>query len=451
MTPAAPHQDPRFGLLQATALNMTNMLGAGPFITIPLFMAAMGGPQSMLGWAMALLITMADGLVWAELGSALPSAGGTYGFFRAAFSPWLRRFMCFLFVWQLVISGPMEIASALIGIRPYLSYLWPALTEGQTQGISVCVALLIVWLLYRPIGSVARLTLALWLGVLLTVAAVIGCGALNFDAKLAFDFPADWWQPQQGWAFWSGFLWGLGSATSTGIYDYLGYYDVCYIGSEVKEPGRTVPRAVLLSLLAVAAIYVGIHLSFLGTLPWREFVGKEGYAIASYFMERLHGHGAAVMLTLLIVWTTYAGVFALMLGYSRVPYAAAQEGDFFSAFTQQHPRGGFPTLSLLIIGGLSIAFSFWNLGIVISTLVTLRIAVQFIGQIFALVWLRRHRTDLQRPFRMWLYPLPCCIAFSGWVFLLITAGSQQLLYAAVALMIGGLGFMIWDRSHAQPA
>jgi amino acid transporter len=140
-----------------------------------------------------------------------------------------------------------------------------------------------------------------------------------------------------------------------------------------------------------------------------------------------------------------------MLGYSRVPYAAAQEGDFFSAFTQQHPRGGFPTLSLLIIGGLSIAFSFWNLGIVISTLVTLRIAVQFIGQIFALVWLRRHRTDLQRPFRMWLYPLPCCIAFSGWVFLLITAGSQQLLYAAVALMIGGLGFMIWDRSHAQPA
>jgi amino acid transporter len=253
---------------------MTNMLGAGPFITIPLLMAAMGGPQSLLGWAVALIITLADGLVWAELGAAMPHSGGTYGYLRRAFGPTLSRLMAFLFIWQLIISAPLEISSALVGIRPYLAYLWPDLSVLHTQLVSVGMALVILFLLYRRIDSVATLTLALWVGVLLTVGIVIVVGAMHFDPKLAFDFPEGWWQPNGNVDYWRGFLFGLASAASVGIYDYLGYYDVCYIGDEVKNPGKTIPRAVIFSLLGVALIYICIHLSFLGSLPPRSFGSK---------------------------------------------------------------------------------------------------------------------------------------------------------------------------------
>lgn len=433
----------RFNALQATALNMTNMLGAGPFITIPLLVAAMGGPQSMLGWAVALLITLADGLVWAELGAAFPHSGGTYGYLRAAFSPVVSRLMAFLFIWQLVISGPMEIASALVGIQPYLGYIWPDLTARHTQLLSMGMALVILFLLYRRIHSIARLTVALWVGVLVTILIVVGVGAAHFDPKLAFDFPQGWWRPDGGWGYWHGFLLGLGSAASVGIYDYLGYYDICYIGDEVKRPGRTIPRAVLTSLILVALIYVAIHLSFMGSLPWREFMNKEGYPIAAVFMEKWHGRGSAVLLTLLIVWTTYAGVFALMLGYSRIPFAAARDGGFFRPFAALHPTGAFPHISLLVIGLLAMAMSFFSLGTIIGALLITRFIVQFIGQIAALVWLRRHRPDLDRPFRMWMYPLPCLIAGAGWVFLIATSSSQSQLYGAIALSIGVVAFFAW--------
>lgn len=447
MTSDSPQR--HFGLLQATALNMTNMLGAGPFITIPLLMAAMGGPQSMLGWAMALLITMADGLVWAELSAAMPHSGGTYGFLRRAFGPVLSRLMPFLFIWQLIISGPLEIASALSGIQPYLAYIWPGLTSLHTQIISTAAALFILFLLYRQIHSIAKLTVALWLGVLVTIAVVITVGAMHFDARLAFDFPQNWWRPDDGWKFWSGFLLGLGAASSVGIYDYLGYYDVCYIGDEVKNPGKTIPKSILLSLVFVALIYVGIHLSFLGSLPWREFIGKEGFPIAAIFMEKWHGRTAAVLLTLLIVWTTFAGVFALMLGYSRIPYAAARDGGFFKVFASLHPTGAFPHVSLVVIGILSIAFAFLPLMWIIGALLITRFVVQFIGQIAALMWLRAHHPEMERPFKMWLYPLPCLIALAGWLFLIATQDLTTKLYGAAALAFGVAAFFIWRRPERK--
>ena len=443
MTSDSPHR--RFGLLHATALNMTNMLGAGPFITIPLLMAAMGGPQSMLGWAVALIITLADGLVWAELGAAMPHSGGTYGFLRKAFHPTISRLMAFLFIWQLIISGPLEIASALSGIQPYLSYIWPALTTAQTQLISSVAALVILFLLYRRIHSIAKLTVALWLGVLVTIAIVVTVGFSHFDSKLAFDFPAHWWRPDGNWRYWQGFLFGLGSAASIGIYDYLGYYDICYIGDEVKEPGRTIPRSIILSLVFVALVYVSIHLSFLGSLPWREFIGKEGFPIASVFMEKWHGRSAAIMLTLLIVWTTYAGVFALMLGYSRIPYAAARDGGFFKVFAELHPTGAFPHVSLIVIGLLSLALAFLPLMWIIPALLITRFIVQFIGQIAALIWLRTHRPEMERPFKMWLYPLPCVIALAGWLFLIATTDLSTKLYGAGALAIGVTAFFLWHK------
>ena len=225
----------RFGLLQATALNMTNMMGVGPFITIPLLMTALGGPQAMLGWLVALLIVIPDGMVWSELGSAMPGSGGSYVYLREGYGreTW-GRLAPFLFIWQFVLSGPLEIASGYIGFSQYLGYLWPSLTLGSSLdcrggGRAEPRAA------YRPIGSLGPLTVTLWVGSLLTTAAVIVTGARHFDARLAFDFPPG------AFGFSLGFLVGLGAASRVGIYDYLGYYDICYIGDEVKDPARVIP------------------------------------------------------------------------------------------------------------------------------------------------------------------------------------------------------------------
>src|SRR5206468_1075175 len=248
----------RFGAVHATALNMINMIGIGPVITIPLLMSALGGPQAMLGWVVALVI------------------------------------------------------AAVVGI-------------------------LNVVLLYRRIDSIATITLSLWVGTLVTVAAVMATGALHFDARRAFDFPPG------AFGFSLGFLFGLGAASRIGVYDYLGYYNVCNIGDEVRDPGRVIPRSILISTIAVAAIYLAVNLSVIGVVPWREFVPAQekpasGFVV-SIFMQRTYGPRVAAWFTLLILWTAFASVFALLLGYSRIPYAAAREGYFFKPFARLHPTG----------------------------------------------------------------------------------------------------------------
>ena len=270
----------RFGLLPATALNMTNMMGAGPFITIPLLMTALGGPQAMLGWVVALVIVICDGMVWSELGAAMPGSGGSFQYLREAFGRTrVGRLMAFLFVWQFVLSGPLEIASGYIGFADYASYIWKGLTRPGVIALVIAVGVLNVALLYRRIGSIARITVSLWVGTLITVLAVIVTGAIHFDHRVAFDVPPG------AFNFSLGFFLGLGAASRIGIYDYLGYYDVCYNGDEVKDPGRVIPRSILISTAAVAVIYIGINLSIIGVVPWREFVPASEHPAAAFIVS----------------------------------------------------------------------------------------------------------------------------------------------------------------------
>jgi amino acid transporter len=432
----------RFGLLQATALNMSNMIGIGPFITIPILMSALGGPQAMLGWLVAVLVTIPDGLVWSELGAAMPGSGGSYVYLREAFGrERFGRLMAFLFIWQFILSGPLEIASGYIGFSRYARYVWPELTPGGVFLVAAAVGVLNVVLLYRRIEAIGTLTVSLWIGTLLTTSAVIVSGALNFDASRAFDFPPG------AFDFSIGFLLGLGAASRVGIYDYLGYYDICYIGDEVKDPGRVIPRSILISIIAVAALYFAINLSIIGVVPWREFVPADAHPraefIVSTFMERLYGPQVATVFTFLILWTAFGSVFALLLGYSRIPYAAACDGYFFKVFGRLHPTKRFPYVSLLVLGGISILCSLLPLGLVIDALITTRIVVQFIGQVFAVMLLRKTRPDMPRPFRMWLYPLPALIALAGWLFLLLTSGWMLIALGAGTLALGVLCFLAW--------
>jgi amino acid transporter len=441
-----PHLLRRFGLLPATALNMSNMIGIGPFITIPLLMSAVngGGPQAMFGWVVAVIISIADGMVWSELGAAMPGSGGSYVYLREGFGrETFGRLLAFLFIWQFILSGPLEIASGYIGFAQYFGYLWPGMTGLQTNLLIAGIGTLNIALLYRQIASIGRITVALWIGTLLTTAVVIGTGAAHFDSRLAFDFP------RGAFDFSLGFYFGLGAASRIGVYDYLGYYDICYIGDEVKDPGKVIPRSITLSILGVALIYFSMNLSVIGVVPWREFVPAEGNPkanfVVSIFMEKIYGTEVASLFTVMVLWTAFASCFALLLGYSRIPYAAAQDGGFFRIFGRLHATKNFPHLSLVVMGLMAIACSFFPLGWVIDALLTTRIVVQFIGQIFAVILLRERAPRTARPYRMWLYPLPALLALAGWIFIFSTSDIKFILYGLGTLGVGVVFFLAWSR------
>jgi APA family basic amino acid/polyamine antiporter len=437
-TETQPHLTRGFGLLDATALNMSNMVGVGPFITIPLLMASMGGPQSMLGWLTGALIVISDGLIWSELGAALPGSGGSYHFLREAYGrqTW-GRLMAFLFIWQFVLSGPLEIASGMIGFANYSSYLWPGLTPRGLQYVAVGVGVVALLLLCRQITFLSKVTLTLWVGTLLAMVTIVVVGFSHFNAHLAFDIP------KGAMAFNRGFVLGLGSATLIAVYNYLGYYDVCYIGDEVKNPSFVIPRSILYSLAICCVGYFALHLALIGVVPWRE--GINSNFIVSDFMERLYGRGAAIALTILILWSAFGSVFALLLGYSRIPYAAAIEGYFFRPFAQLHPTKKYPRVSLLVLGAVSIGAAFLKLDQLISALITTRILVQFLGQLFAIPLLRKKLPDSARPYKMWLYPVPIVVAFFGWAYVFLTSGWLYIKIGLLTLLTGVLVFFLWAK------
>lgn len=454
------------GLWGATTLNMIDMIGVGPFITIPLIIAAMGGPQAMLGWILGALLVVCDGLVWAELGAALPGSGGSYRYLAEIYGAQkLGRLMSFLFIWQLTFSAPLSIASGSIGLAQYATYIFPRLGQetkitlpvlGAVEINAIPVALVAiaavavaVFLLYRRITLIEQLSKFLWIGVMLTILWVIFAGVSHFDPKLAFDFPSGAFtlRPE--------FFTGLGAALLVSVYDYWGYYNVCFFGGEVKDPGRTIPRAVLLSILFVAIIYIVMNISILGVIPWREFAGTantpaQRYVISS-FMERLYGPKAGLLATALIMWTAFASVFSLLLGYSRVPFAAARDGNYFRIFAKVHPRHRFPYVSLLVMGGIATVFCFFRLADVIASLVVIRILVQFLAQIVGVIVLRFRRPDLPRPFRMWLYPLPALIALGGFIYVLVSRKNflREVRYAAVLAVVGLTIYFIRARMRGE--
>jgi APA family basic amino acid/polyamine antiporter len=454
------------GLGSATALNIIDMVGVGPFITMPLVLAAMGGPQALLGWVVGALFAMCDGLVSAELGAAMPGSGGPYRYIREIYGPhkW-GRLLSFLFIWQLSFSAPLSIATGCIGLAGYAAYYWPSLetvyaahsagllipwagplqvswivTPGTALAIGICF--FTVLLLYRRITVIGRLSKVLWFGVMGTLGWIIFAGLTHFNVARAFDFPPGAFTLSRG------FFTGLGGALLVATYDYWGYYNVCYLGGEVKDPTRNIPRAVLLSILLVACLYLMMNLCILAVVPWREMVqaGQNNSAlyVVSLFMQRIYGAWAARLVTGLVIVTAFASVFSLMLGYSRVPYAAAQDGNYFRIFARVHPVHRFPHVSLLALGVVAAAFCFLRLKDAIAALVVIRIIVQFLVQAVGLIVLRIRRPEMPRPFRMWLYPLPALIACAGFLFILFNRenASREIRYAAVILTTGIAIFMV---------
>lgn len=445
-TPESPQLTRSIGLWQATALNVANMVGIGPFVTIPLFLAAMNGPHAMVAWIVAAVLVVCDGLVWSELGAALPGSGGTYHFLKVIYgqSRWGRA-LPFLFLWQFLLTGTMELATGYIGMVQYVGYLISGIETGlgghAPAVIASVICLLVGVLLSRRIEVVGTLSLVFCAGTLLTVLIVVVSGISHFRPE-QIAFPKDAFVP-------SGHLFqGLAGAMLIAIYDYLGYYNVCHLGDEVKEPAKTIPRAVLLSVGLIAAIYLTMNISIISVIPWQE--AMKSTHIASDFMEKLYGSRIASGFTLLILWTSFACFFAATLGYSRIMFAAGRMGDFFGIMGRLHPTGSYPRNALWAVVILTAVMCYFPLPDLVSAAVLGRIGVQFIGQIAGLHLLRTNRPEIKLPFRMWLYPLPSLIALIGWLFVLLTPSSdpawygfKPLLNAAVVNLSGVIAYLVW--------
>jgi amino acid transporter len=444
------------------------MIGVGPFITLPLILAAMGGPQAMLGWILGAVLALCDGLVWAELGAALPEAGGTYHYLRMIYPGKVGRFLAFLFLFQLCFSAPLSMASGAIGLGQYATYLVPALGRGSathllqigsySAGISVSWAtavaiaavVLAVVLLYRNLARVQVISIAMGAVVLATIGWILVAGVLHAKWHQAFLLPPG------AFALTPAFFTGLGSAMLIATYDYWGYYNVTFLGGEVRDPARTIPQAILISIGLVAAIYLAMNVMVLAVVPWQTMLAQQDLsarrAVISLFMETAYGPRIGPMLgklaAVLIIFTAFAGIFSLLLGYSRIPYAAARDGNFFKVFAKLHPRGGFPYVSLLTLAGGAVLFCFFQLKDVIAALVVLRILLQFLMQHIGVIYLRRTQPGLKRPFRMWLYPLPAVVAIIGFVYILFSRVNfeRELFLAGVLIAVGTVVFVVQRRA-----
>jgi basic amino acid/polyamine antiporter, APA family len=471
--PESPKLIRGVGLASATTLNMIDMIGVGPFITIPLVVSAMGGPQAMLGWILGAILAVCDGLVWAELGAAMPGSGGSYRYLREIYGPQrLGKLVSFLFIWQLSFSAPLSIASGAIGFAGYASYIFPGLEHqysahdwifqlpvlgtmhvrwiaAGTTLLAIGLVLVAVLLLFRRITHIGWISRFLWLGVMGTIGWIIFAGLTHFDPARAFSFPPG------AFALSRNFFLGLGSAMLVSTYDYWGYYNVCFLGDEIKDPGKNIPRALLLSIALVACLYLLMNISILGVVDWHEMLrtpdANNKLYVVSTFMHRIYGGWAANLVAVLVMWAAFASVFSLILGYSRVPYAAALDGNYFKAFGRVHPVYRFPHVSLLSLGAAALLFCFFSLADVISALVVIRILLQFIIQAVGLIVLRFRRPDMPRPFRRWLYPLPAILAVGGFLHVLIMRKNflREVVFAAAILVTGLVLYFVRARYNRE--
>jgi len=417
---------------------MIDMVGIGPFITLPIVMGLIGG-MYLYAWIAGAILSLVDAMIWSELGAAYPLAGGSYNFLKEAYGKnGAGKMMSFLYVWQTVIQAPLVAASAAIGFSAYFVYLVP-LEPWQQKAISGTVILFISFLLYRKIDSIGRIGILLWAGVIATLGWIIYGGLSHGNILQPLrDFPSSFsWEVLGSFAF--------GQACVKTIYSYLGYYNVCHLGGEIKDPGRNIPKSMFISVIGIAFLYLAMNLSVGSVISWQEIKGWQDSGqnnfVVSVFIERLYGNTAGIVATIMILWVALASLFAVMLGYSRVPYAAAVDGAFFSVFAKLHPTKNFPYVSLLLLTALAFIFSLlFRMGDIISGILAMRIMVQFVGQAAGIVLLRERNGSRHLPYKMPAYPIPVILVIAMWLFIFYATG---LTIISSFLAVFGSGLLVY--------
>ena len=440
-TNAQPKLDRKISILQATAINMTDMVGIGPFVVLSMVAEIMQGPWFLYAWIAGALLSFVDAMVWSQLGSTYPLAGGSYNFLKEGFGPKWGKLMSFLFVWQTMIQAPLVIASAAIGFASYFRYIYP-LNDWQGKIMSGSIVILIVVMLYRKIEAIGKISVMLWVGVLVTMAWLIGGGL----------FHGNFLQPilhmNDGLKLDHAFAAALGFASVKTIYSYLGYYNVCHLGGEIMHPQKNIPKSMFISIVGIAVLYLMMNISVASVLPLEQI--QKSKFVVSEFVAVLFGSTAANIATILILWVAFASVFSATLGYSRIPFAAASDGAFFKVFAKLHPTKHFPYVSLLVLGSVAFVFSLlFKLHEVINAILAMRILIQFIGQAIGLLLLVKKKGKAHFAWKMPLYPVPVILAIIIWGLVFISTGFNMILGGLTVTGLGIIAFLIKSNRNKE--
>jgi fructoselysine transporter len=420
---------------------MIDMVGIGPFVVMPLVISQFQNGLFLWAWLFGAFTAFTDGMIWSELGARYPLAGGTYNFHRIAYGEKWGKLMSFLFVWQTSIQAPLVVASAAIGFGQYFSYLVD-LTLVQQKLLSGGVIVFVFFLLYRRIETIGKISVALGLIVILTILWIIISGFTHQQHPVHI-------LPSAGDEFFSfAFMSAVSHASLKTVYSYLGYYNVCHLGGEIMNPGKNIPRSIFISIAGISVLYLLMNISIMGVVSWQSVKSGDRYFVSS-FMEMVHGKQAALIITGLILCVAMSSLFAVILGYSRIPYAAAVDGNFFKIFAKLHPVKNFPYVSLIVLCAAGFLFSlFMKLGDVITSILAMRIIIQFVAQATGIIILRRRNGTKDLPFKMWLYPLPVILSILIWFFLFISAGWFAI-WGTVIAIAGIIVFFIKQRMQGN--
>jgi fructoselysine transporter len=438
-----PPSNRKVNLLQATAINMIDMVGIGPFVVMPLVISYFNSNLFIWAWVLGAITALIDGMIWSELGAKYPLAGGTYNFHRVAFGEKGGRLMSFLFVWQTSIMAPLVLASGVIGFVTYLGYFFPELKDFYLEKklIGVGLIVLITFCLYRKIETIGKISVFLGCIVIFTILWIIFSGFTHQQIHYS-AIPGNTDEFFKA-AFWA----ALGQASGKTVYSYLGYYNVCHLGGEIVNPQKNIPRSIFISIMGIAILYLCMNISIVGVLPWQE--AQQHDSIVSVFFEKIYGSTAARIATVLILIVAFSSLFAVLLGYSRVPYAAALDGNFFRIFGRLHPTRNFPYISLLFIAALGIVFSFaYSLKQVIGAILAMRIPIQFMAQAVGVVLLRKKYGIKDLPFKMWLFPIPIIVSLLIWAFLFYHT-DRMALWGSVIALTGVVVYFLINRKSIQ--
>ena len=425
----------RIGVLGASAINIITMIGIGPLVTVPLVLSALSGSTALLAWAAGALVALCDGMVWAELGSRFPGSGGTYTFLRESFgaTSWGRG-LAFLFTWQMLLFAPALLASGAIGAVQYAAFLIPGLAQGTLEKgiLAAILAVLMTLGLLSSIEVAQKLSRIFAAIAILTLVVAISAGLLHPHWQNLTVLP-------HLSGTWTGIMFAFGTGLYIALYDYVGYAQVTLLGDELREPTRTTPRSIFWAIAVVAVLYILLQVSVLVTPITGDPQFFAATAVAHGF-----GNPAAAVFVVLVIITAFASLYGNLLGFARIPYAAARDGNFFRGFAALGRTTEIPYRAVIAIGIATIPLCFFSLDLVIAILTAGIVLIQAIAQIIAVI---RLRMTTVAPFRMPLYPWPAFIALAGWLLAFVSTGEIAMVIGVGWLCLGALAFVFF--AHRQ--
>jgi amino acid transporter len=425
------------GLFDAIMINAGTMIASAIFIVPATVAAAVQGTAVMtLVWVIGGLVSLLGALSIAELAAAYPEAGGQYAYLREAYG----TIWAFLYGWaNFAVINTASIAAIAVGFARYIGFFTP-LSEAAIRIIAILSIIGLTLLNCRGvrIGATTQNVLTtLKIGALLALIAT----SFVLPGGAASHFQPLW--PSGTIGQWIG---PFGVAMVGVLWAYDGWIETTYVGSEIVDPGRNLPRSIILSTLIVIALYVLASVAYVYVLSPAGMAGSA--LVASDAAKVTMGAFGATLVVVAILISTLGANNGIILTAARIPYAMARGGTFFRSQGIVHPRYATPTVALLTQGVIASSLTAFGTYDQLFTYVVFAQFVFYALSAGAVIRLRRTAPQVARPYRTWGYPVTpiVFIAFAIWlVYNTIVETPKDSAIGAGLILLGLPGYWYWKK------